>query len=172
MQKQDYLNKFREDRLQWERLLMDVGETRMNTPGVSGVWTFKDVIAHLTGWRKRTVARIRAGCDGMPLGPMPWPAELDGDNEDHVEVINQFIYEANRDKPLQQVLDESRVVLDQLDDALLDLPQPAFDDPHCFTWLKGKPLGQLDLFEHLHEEHMPAIEAWLEKQRLYVHAVT
>lgn len=167
MQKQDYLTQFHNNRQQWDTLLVEAGESRMTIPGVAGMWTFKDLIAHLTGWHKLSLARVRAGC-GHPLREsLPWPAELDDGNVADVEPINQFIYAANRDRLLQNILDESRLVLDQLEDALADLPDAAFEDPDCFGWLEGQTLGEANLFSHLHDEHAADIAAWLEKLRLY-----
>ena len=167
MQKQTYLKKFREARTQWDALLIEVGESRMNIPGVTGTWTFKDLIAHLTGWRKRTLARVRAGCGHEPTEPLPWPAEFDANREADLELINEYLYNSQRDLPLQRILDESRQVLDELERALADLPEPAFADVHCFAWLKGKPLGEADLFAHLHKDHEADIRVWMEKLRLY-----
>ena len=40
----------------WETLLVEVGEARMLEPGAMGDWTFKDLTAHITGWRARSLA--------------------------------------------------------------------------------------------------------------------
>ncbi|MGH2505096.1 MAG: hypothetical protein ACRDID_21510, partial [Ktedonobacterales bacterium] len=44
----------------FEALLDEVGEQRMIQPGVAGDWSMKDIVAHLTGWRRRSVARFQA----------------------------------------------------------------------------------------------------------------
>ncbi len=169
MNKQDFLDKFNQDRLRWDKLVSEVGESRMEIPGVMGEWTFKDVVAHLTGWRKRTVVRVHAGCGGQRHEPLPWPAEMGGDadveDETDPEPINQYIYTANRDRPLREVLEESHAVLDQLEKALAALPESAFEDAKCFGWLEGKPLGESDMLGHLHDEHEPDIYRWLQAQQ-------
>ena len=52
------------ERAYWEALLALVNEDDMLTPGVTGDWTFKDVVADLTAWRKRSVARFRGAAQG------------------------------------------------------------------------------------------------------------
>ena len=42
------LERVRRERADWERLLAEVGEARMEEPGPMGQWTFKDLQAHLT----------------------------------------------------------------------------------------------------------------------------
>ena len=66
----------------------DVGEDRMTEPGPMGAWTFKDLSAHLLGWRDRTIARLEAAAEGRTEPPAPWPAELDDDDS-----INAWIHE-------------------------------------------------------------------------------
>ncbi len=38
----------------WQALLDDIGEANMTQPEVAGGWSIKDIVAHLTGWRRRT----------------------------------------------------------------------------------------------------------------------
>ena len=38
-------------------------------------------VAHLTGWRRRTVNRLRAEGRAEPEPPPPWPAYLQTDDE-------------------------------------------------------------------------------------------
>jgi hypothetical protein len=150
----------------WHALLDTIGEDRMLLPGAAGPdWTFKDVIAHLTGWRERTLAELQAGLRHTELPPPPWPAEFDEDDPAGLEQINTWIYQANRDRPLAEVLRESEDAWQQMADLVRAMPDDDLLDPQRFAWMGGAPLGPTVLnasFEHLHEEHMPAIRAWLE----------
>ncbi|HEX5504197.1 MAG TPA: ClbS/DfsB family four-helix bundle protein, partial [Thermomicrobiales bacterium] len=82
-----------------------------------------------------------------------------------VERINAWIYEQSRDRPLQDVLGESRAQFRQLGDIVAALPEEELTDPRRFPWTGGMSLAQAvlggALFGHLHEEHEPAIRAWL-----------
>lgn len=62
---------------QWEELLAAIGGARMEQPA----WSIKDIVAHLTGWRRRTVGRLQAALPGEPEPEPPWPAQLQTDSE-------------------------------------------------------------------------------------------
>src|SRR5215469_8182484 len=81
----------------WLALLDEIGEANMTQPEVAGGWSIKDIVAHITGWRRRTVLRFRAAFDPMVDTTPPWPAELNGDDADDVDEINDRIYKTNRD---------------------------------------------------------------------------
>ena len=101
MKKSELLNGLQEEYQGWEALLDQIGPARMDQPGVAGPWSIKDIVAHLTGWRRRTVARLQAAQRSEPEPPPPWPAHLQTDDE-----INAWIYESNHGLPVREVLDE------------------------------------------------------------------
>ena len=72
--KSELLDGLQEENRQWEAMLARIDPQRMEQPGVAGYWSVKDIVAHLTGWRKRTVARLQAAQRGEPDAPPPWPA--------------------------------------------------------------------------------------------------
>jgi hypothetical protein len=158
--KAQLLDDLQREQASWEALLQDIGEEHMTQPGVAGEWSIKDVVAHLTGWRRRTVARFRAALRHEPSPPPFWPPELQTDDE-----INAWIYAANRDKSVSQVLRESREVFDQLVETLDAFPEADLRDPTRLPWLEGEPLTGALLFGHFHDEHEPDMRAWLEKIR-------
>jgi hypothetical protein len=142
------------ERVHWQGLTAEVGLERMEEPGPMGDWTFKDLTAHLTGWRERTIDRIEAGSGVDP--PTPWPAQLTTDDE-----INGWIYTRNRDRPLRDVLSAHDQSFVRLADAIAALPDEDLLAPGRFEWLGGEALVDVELFGHLHEEHEPSIRAWL-----------
>lgn len=159
--KAQLLKLIRQERAAWDVLLEDVGEARMNRPGVAGDWTFKDVAAHLTAWRQRAVNRLRAAQRGERPAPAPWMAEVDSTDDD---TINHWIYRANHDRPLGDVLRESRESLEQLEAAVQVLSEQDLADPQRFPWMEGMSLSESifgNSMDHFHEDHEPAIRAWL-----------
>ena len=142
----------------WEALLRDIGEERMTQPGVAGEWSIKDIVAHLTAWRRRTVGRLQAALRHEPTPPPPWPSHLQNDDE-----INAWFYATDRDRPLADVLGESRDVFAQLADTLAAFPEAELLDPTRFPWLEGEPLTGAAFFGHFHEEHEADMRAWLER---------
>ena len=102
MNKSELLNWLQEEYQQWEAFLDQIGPARMEQPGVTGDWSMKDIVAHLTGWNRWLVARLQAAQRGEPEPPPPWPAHLQTDDE-----INAWIYASNRGRSVREVLDES-----------------------------------------------------------------
>ncbi len=74
------------------------------------------------------------------------------------------MYEANKDRSVQEVLDDSRRVFQQLVAAIDALPETDLNDPNRFPWLEGQSLTSVDFFSHFHEEHEPDLRAWLSQQ--------
>jgi hypothetical protein len=151
------------EREAWETLLVEVGEARMLEPGAMGDWTFKDLAAHITGWRARSLRRLEAAANGQPEPSPPWPTRLETDDE-----INEWIHEENRDRLLGEVIGESRESYARLAEIVQMLPDDALSDPDRFAWLEGEALGPAivsgSFFGHLHEEHEPDIRRWLEQK--------
>jgi hypothetical protein len=140
----------------WNALVARVGEGRMDEPGPMGAWTFKDLAAHLTGWRERTIRRLEAAARGEPEPPPPWPAALTDD-----DAINDWIQGRNHDRPLDDVLADADRSYERLATAIAALPEEAVVRPGHFPWMEGRALAGGDLFGHFHEEHEQDVEAWL-----------
>lgn len=157
MKKSELLNELQEEYQKWKALLDQIGPARMDLPGVTGHWSIKDIVAHLTGWRRRTVARLQAAQRGEPEPPPHWPANLQTDDE-----INAWIYEANHERSVGEVLDESHQVFQQLLTAVEGLPDKVLMDvQHYLPWLEGNPFSAAVIFSHFHDEHEPDMRAWL-----------
>jgi hypothetical protein len=142
----------------WQALLDEIGEANMTQPEVAGGWSIKDIVAHITEWRRRTVKRFQAALKHEPVAPPPWPSELREDDE-----INAWIYEANRDRPVADVLNASRAVFQELVDTINAFSEDELQDPQRFAWLQGEPLSGKFFFAHFHEEHESDMRAWLNR---------
>ena len=140
----------------WRRLVDEVGVDRMTEPGPMGEWTFKDLAAHLFGWRERTLARLDAARDARPDPPPPWPAELDDDDP-----INDWIQERSRGRSVDEVLADMDGSFDRLAQAVSALPDDLLTRPDALPWLGGVAIADVDYFSHLHDEHLPSVRAWL-----------
>lgn len=156
--KAQLLDELQQERAQLEALLAAIGPARMTQPEVAGGWSIKDIVAHLTGWQRRTVARYRAARSGDPVISPPWPPELESDDD-----VNAWLYAANRDRSLDEVLSDSRETFQQLVDALSAFDEAELRDPSHFGWLEGFQFRGVSFFDHFHEEHEPDMRAWLER---------
>jgi hypothetical protein len=159
MRRADLLAELDSEREAWEGLLAQIGEDRMEEPGAAGSWSIKDVVAHLTAWRRRTVGRLEAVANGRPEPTPPWPADLHDDDE-----INAWFHARDRGKAVGEVLDESRRVFQQLVGATQKLPDDTLSDPARFPWMKGAPLSGAAFFGHFHDEHEADISGYLSRQ--------
>lgn len=164
MQKAELITWLQDQIRQWESFLDEFGLDRLEQPGVTGPWSMKDVAAHMTGWNLRLVSYIEAGKRGLPHPPPPWPADLQED-----DAINAWIYEANRDRPLRAVLDDTEQVFQQLLATIASLP----DDVRIETvvgdngrefylvWLGDTRYPAGEFFDHFHDDHEPDLRAWM-----------
>lgn len=161
--KADWLERIERAQGTWEAIVAEVGEASMDRPGAMGDWTFKDVAAHLNGWRIRTVDRLEAAARDEAPPPFPWPAGLDDETDEGLEAINRWFYEENRDRPAAEILAESREQFRRMRAAVEAISEEDLVTAGRFPWLDGHPLSAVLVgsFEHLHEEHEPAIRAWL-----------
>jgi hypothetical protein len=160
MSKSQLLSEIQNEQAAWEALLSAIDEADMTEPGVAGEWSIKDIVVHLTGWRRRTVGRLQAALHHQPEPAPPWPPHLQTDDE-----INAWLVASNRDRPLSAILQEDRAVFQQLVDTLSAFPEAELMDLLRFKWLEGEPPSGAVFFAHFHEEHEPDIRAWLSKHQ-------
>lgn len=172
--KAQLLDGLRDEQARWEALLHEIGADHMDQPGVTGEWTIKDIVAHLTFYRIRTVGRFQAALRREALPPAPWPSqlgteeELEASDDEHAwDAVNAWIYAANHERPVADVLRESREVFARLVETLAAFPAEELANPARFPWLPPDvfPLTGAAFFGHFHDEHEPDIRAWLEKVR-------
>lgn len=163
MNKSDLLNWLKEEYRQWEALLAQIGPERMDQSGVSGYWSIKDIIAHLTPDNQRLIAHIQAAQRGEPEPPPPWPTHLQTDDD-----INAWIYETNRGRLVRDILDDSQLVFQQF----LDVVEGLRDDvciktvrqgqrEYFLVWVNDQRIQPGYFFDHFHDDHEPDIRAWL-----------
>lgn len=151
----------------FEAFLAAVGEARMERPGATGGdddWALKDVIAHLTAWRWRSVEELEAAARGEVPAPPPWPADLPTEGPDEWSAVNAWLRERDRGKSLAEVLADSRASFRRLEAAVRALPEEDLLTPGRFPWADGEALGPAVLassFGHFHDEHESTLRAWL-----------
>jgi hypothetical protein len=148
----------RSDRETWRTLVADVGPDRLDEPGPMGEWTFGDMAGHLAGWRNYRAGQFEAAARGEPDPGPPWPAALEEDDD-----INAWIHEHDRDRSAEDLVAEYDASFERLAAAIEALPEAAVADPNAFPWMGGDPIVDADFTSHLHDEHLPAVRAWLDR---------
>jgi len=148
----------RADQQFWRELAARVGPDRYAEPGPMGEWTFGDMAGHLLGWRNRTINRLEAFARGEPEPPNPWPAELDGDDDS----VNDWIHEQHAGRPPERLVADYDASYDRVIAALERTPDAKLTDPNALPWAAAA-LVDADFTDHLHDEHVPSVEAWLRR---------
>ena len=110
-------------RREW-KLLMDVAgkldEQKMITPDEGG-WSPKDNLAHLSEWMNSLMGyHIDRRSPEEVMGLTPEQAK-----GWDMEIINPVLYERNKDRPIEDVLDELKLTYEKL---LAKLDSMSFDD--------------------------------------------
>jgi hypothetical protein len=152
--KQELIEQYRQWRSDWEALVQQVGEERMDQPGRDGGWSFKDLAAHLGYWWGFEASRLEAALNGEPLAPA-WDRD--------VEQQNQEVYERNKDRPSRAVLADADAACKRIEAALDALSEQALFEVGRYPWAGGLALGPeviAALREHMYDEHGDDIEYW------------
>ena len=163
MNKTELIDWLRSEQQQWWDLLMQFDEADMETPGLNGDWSLKDMVAHLTTWHRDHVLCLDAAVKGTPAADPPWPLELMDTDE-----INAWIFSQNHPRKLQEVLDENENVFEALIGVV-----GSFPDDVPIEIMEGQPVvcfGEQQFsvgyfFDHFHEDHEAQIRKWLTKRK-------
>lgn len=121
--------------------------------GAVGVWSVKDVLAHLTAWESELVTAL------SKLDAKRAPAILDIED---IDDWNAEQYRISAPRPLAAVLEDFAGVHKHLLRAVEDLDERTLTDNRRFPWMEGEPLSYL-VAENAtwHEqEHADEIRAW------------
>lgn len=156
------LRRIDDEQARWLELVAEVGEDRMDEPGPMGDWTFRDLVTHLTGWRAYSISRLEAVNRGEADAPFPWPTVLTSDDG-----INAWLRDSSARQSPAAVLIEHDATFARLRAVIEEMPDEMLADPDPFPWLEGDTVGAVIVsgryFDHFHEEHEPAVRAWLER---------
>ncbi len=144
-----------------EATLAKLNMSEMMDPVLEGDWSIKDVLAHIVDWEQRMVLWINESLDGD--GP-----DLSSDWSDEIlNKLNQDIYEKNKDREYQDVLEEFKLSYQQSWKAVKRLTDDDLFEPHRFAWREGRPMWYIveaNMSDH-YKEHNEAIKKWLQRNR-------
>ncbi len=140
------LRSTREAHIRLDELLAGLSEEEQIRPGVTGDWSVKDHLAHLTWW-EQSVIRILAG-DPNPLAAIPVGAK----DED---AINAYVFAQNRDRPLADVRAAFDASYQQMLHLIATVPDDVFAQRH--DWISGNADSHYD-------EHLRMLQAWRERE--------
>lgn len=150
---QELIDMVKRERAAWEALIEQIEPERMTQPGVAGQWSLKDIIAHISWHEREMVGLVKAhALAGSELWNLP------------TDERNAAIYTEIRKQSLEQVLEESSRVSQQLLNILPSLTNQDLTNPESFPgmppdWQPWMIIAQ-NTYEH-YQDHIPDIERWI-----------
>lgn len=166
MDKTGVIERIEQARASLDRLLVEVGETRMEQPGVEGDWSVKDILAHVMTYDRWTAAHLNAAREGRRATPReefgldatpPGAGTLDTDAR------NTALRDYYHDTPLVDVIAGAEHAFSLLMDAIGALSEEQLTDPAFLGWSDSLTTVQcigIQTWEH-YEAHEPALRAWV-----------
>ncbi|GAB4552425.1 MAG: hypothetical protein OHK0023_20440 [Anaerolineae bacterium] len=160
MRKNDVLTALQTARAKLVTSIAGLSDDAMLRPGVVGLWSVKDVLAHLTAWESELVTAL---------------AMLDKPNHvphivqiEDIDEFNQEQYATNAPRPLAIVLEDFHGVHKHLLKEVAALDERTLTDVRKFRWMEGEPLTYLIMENAVwhEEEHAEEIRLWREKEGL------
>ena len=113
------LASIRSNRTQIENLWTGLTPNQMTErPGPQEDWSVKDLIAHLTWWEQRCVTLVDAYVNGHDI-----------DGIEDFDAVNAHIFEENKDRPLEDILDDFDNSLPILIEQIESLSEDALNHP-------------------------------------------
>jgi hypothetical protein len=159
MSKLGVLSDLRAARDRLQKTLTGLTGDQMLQVGAVGIWSVKDVLAHLVAWEAELVTTLTQLEQHQQRPPRIVEIEdLDEWNEEQ--------YRTNVSRPLANVLEDFEGVHKHLIAAVEALDDRTLDDNRLWSWLEGEPLSYL-IAENAtwhEEEHADDIEAWRETE--------
>lgn len=159
----------------WWRAVLDQATASGPLSGdeeIDGNWTFKELLAHVIGWRTLTLARLEAAADGTGAPTPPWPAGMTDETDEGTDEINAWFSAQSHRASLAEVAGQMETQLAALRGAIERIPDDDLFTPGRFASIDPAfaqlPLGPALIgysIEHVHGEHAPALEAWLDANR-------
>jgi hypothetical protein len=159
MTKAALLAKLRTEHDAFETVLAPLTVAQMTTPGVTGRWSIKDVLAHVTAWERCVLDRLQAALHGT--APTCIAHAVTDEETDRVNA--QFCEEA-RPLSLRAVLAAFRATHQQMLDTIEALSDADLATPGRFPWLSEPTLWEAARIDPHNEEHRIAIQHWLQTQ--------
>ena len=159
MDKTELLEALEDGRQEMVEMLEDLADEVMVKHGVSGSWSIKDILAHMTQWEGQTVTLL---FQASQSDRKPTTTHF---GKETVDEINQRWYEASRERALDLIWQDWIGVRKQMIRRVADFSDKDLNDAQRYPWLSGTPLWQViadNTFDH-EDEHADAIRERLEQ---------
>jgi hypothetical protein len=137
-----------------ELLLAQLSVAEINQPGAVGVWSVKDVLAHIAFWERDAANMLHAAV----RGETPDLFADDATERNNASVVAQYYQ-----RSLSAVIADWQQAREELIDAIEDLEDADLNDADRFPWSGGRTLADRIIgnsYDH-EQEHIEQIRAWM-----------
>lgn len=149
MNKQQVLNKLEQAWTAFNGSYAGLTDDQMMQPGVTGDWSVKDILAHVSWWEEEALKHLPHILQGVR--PPRYSVVYGG-----IDAFNAQMTELKRELSLAQVRKQS----DETHQRLVDYLQGVADEQYM-TETRFRRRLRLDTYSH-YPEHTRAIRAWRE----------
>ena len=159
MDKEEIIQTLEDSRENFLDAIESLSEEEMEKP-VFDQWSVKDILAHITMWEAELVKLLFQARQGIKPSTVHFSKES-------VDKRNEKWYRQNKDRSLEQVLDDFHGVRNQTIRRVEAYSNKELNDPNRYTWQQGTPLWRWiasDSFVH-ENEHAAQIWAWREEKQ-------
>ncbi|OZB94197.1 DinB family protein [Paenibacillus sp. XY044] len=128
---------------------------QMETPGVNGKWSIKEVIAHFIAHEQFALTEIRYALAGKSYEP----------EETDINIFNEQAVTVRRNQSLEQIIQAWDASFRQVVTVIEELPESTFEPFGEFTRVLGDTVdGALgnNTYQH-YAEHLSTIKNWISK---------
>jgi hypothetical protein len=146
----------REHAKELELLVAQLSVAQLNQAGAVGVWSVKDVLAHLAFWQRYGAALARAARHNAT-------PQIDVDIDDATESQNASVVAQYYLASTGAVLANWSEAREELLEQIAGLTEEQLNDPDYFTWNEGRPLLERiagNSYDH-EREHIEQIRQWM-----------
>ena len=160
--KQDLIQRIRDERIRLAALLGVVSESEMLIPLEENGWSAKDHIAHIVIWEKRLVEWLNIVERGEVPQQLP-----PGMTWDDLDRWNEQTFEENHERELKEVLADFDHFADEVVQTVEAIPEDLLMRADSLVWRSGSPLWEMvaaNTFWH-YPEHRETIKHWQEERK-------
>jgi len=155
MHKEETLEQLAESRSTFLQALEGLSEAQITQVPVEGIWTIKDLLAHLASWENSCLIPLRAYAAGEAFVPEAIP--------DH-NAWNQAQSERWQAQSLAEIMANYQSIRDEFVALITTLPEPRSEIKLPAPWGGEATIHELcsGLVWHEKTEHLKSIQHWQE----------
>lgn len=164
MNKQTLLNEIERAHQDMTRWLAALSDDEKTAPILNEGWSIKDSLAHLIDWEKMTLDWLARSLQGEQVKRFVegFQYDTEAEREAVMEKLNTHLYEQNKNRSLQEVMQDFRATHRAIFDFVAQMNDDDIFDPNRFAWRNGSPAFDMlagNTYEHYDEHRQWILEA-------------